>query len=51
MKVPTSSPSTNFLLNSCPGETDWKILAIDVTDSLASEMNGTYDEPCELLLD
>ena len=24
------------------GETDWKILAIDINDPKASEMNGTY---------
>ena len=26
----------------CTGETDWKILAIDVTDPLADQMNGIY---------
>lgn len=25
----------------CTGETDWKVLAIDVTDPLASDLNGT----------
>ena len=26
----------------CIGETDWKILAIDVTDPLATQMNGKH---------
>lgn len=29
-----------FLL--CVGETDWKILAIDMTDPLADQMSGGY---------
>lgn len=25
----------------CTGETDWKVIVIDVTDPLASDLNGT----------